>query len=105
MSRMKFSQRKGFTNVSDVIQKDRMTNELRNSLWNILHLLIFLQSGFMSSGRGDSPKIYEFARSLWFGYYKKPIDALPDSPGFILKEIRNYFFSCNWFEVYDFLEF
>ena len=32
----KFSERKGLKPVSEIIQVDSMTAELRNSLWNVL---------------------------------------------------------------------
>jgi DNA-binding transcriptional ArsR family regulator len=48
--------------------------------------------------------MYAFSHALWFHFFKKPADQRPDYPVKILKEIRNFFFECEWYEVYDFLE-
>ena len=108
-----FSQRKGLKPVSEVVQVDSMSEELRNSLWNALDVTIWSTKGFivhahsMGYSLGD---IEEFSQDLWFHYFKKPIDSRPGYDDFdrgtpILKEIRNHFFACRWNEVYDFLEF
>ena len=48
-----------------------------------------------------------FSTSLWFDYFKVPIDSRPDGPNSRLKVIRDYFFSKDrkWFEVYELIEF
>lgn len=38
-------------------------------------------------------------------FFKKPIDTRSSRSDDKLYEIRQYFFSCEWYEVYDFLEF
>ena len=42
---------------------------------------------------------------MWSDFFKKPIDSRPKDNDLILAHIREYFFGCEWFEVYDFLEF
>jgi hypothetical protein len=101
-----FSERKGYKEVSDVIQTESMSTELRNSVWNILDTFIWSIDGFMYSRMNNEAGIHHFSRSLWMNSFKKPIDTLQDkSVEDILLGIRNYFFECKWFEVYDFLEF
>lgn len=100
---LKFSERKGFKAPPDVIQKDFMSEELRNSLWNVLDLIVWRSERFLWNQYGE-PGLASFSRALWFQYFKKPIDSRPDHPHRILGEIRDYFFSCEWYEVYDFLE-
>jgi DNA-binding transcriptional ArsR family regulator len=105
-----FSERKGLKPVRELIQTDSLTEDLRNSLWNGLHVAIWNTEGFLYSQYGSMPKIDSFSEHLWFRYFKKPID---ERPGFyyhdrsvrILKIIRDYFFGAKWNEVYDFLEF
>ena len=92
-----FSQRKGFKPVAEVLQIDSMNSELRNSLWNVLDIEIW------SADRFDS--LDPFCEALWFKFFKKPLDSRPRGNYPILLEIREYFFVCEWFEVYDFLEF
>jgi hypothetical protein len=80
-----------------------MSEELRNSLWSVLDSSVWQVHGFTYELNGN-PVILEFAEALWFGFFKEPIDEIPGSPSDILRTIRNYFFKCTWFEVYDFLE-
>jgi len=100
---VKFSERKGHKPVSRVIQKDGMSVDLRNSLWNVLDLVVWNRQGFIfrQYGKGD---IEAFSQALWFQFFKLPVDSRPDHEDRILAEIREFFFSCKWYEVYDFLE-
>lgn len=101
---MPFSQRKGLKPVSAIIQADSMSADLRNSLWNALNVALWSSTGFVWKQYGEAD-IEPLSRVLWFKYFKKPIDSRPDGNQGILAEIRSYFFGCQWFEVYDFLEF
>jgi hypothetical protein len=100
---MKFSERKGFKKVSEVIQLGSMNSDLRVSLWNALDMALWSSDSFLYKQYGI-PEIVTFAKALWFNYFKKPIDSLPDRSREILKSFRDYFFECEWYEVYDFIE-
>jgi DNA-binding transcriptional ArsR family regulator len=105
-----FSERKGIAPPQQVIQTDGMTDNLRNALWNALHLTVWESAEFMHTRYSTSPKINSFSARLWSDYFKKPIDERPhagytDFSQRILKIIRDYFFSAKWNEVYDFLEY
>jgi len=103
----RFSQRKGYIPVSEVIQVEGMSPELRNSLWNVLDIQLWSTDGYVYRKYGK-PEIEEFSKVLWLLYFRQPIDSRPRGPrsGFdILREIRSYFFECQWYEVYDFIEF
>jgi hypothetical protein len=101
---MKFSQRKGYVAVRKVLQKNQVNDELRNSLWSVIDIMIWKSNYFVVH---DSSRayIYEFSRQLWFEYFKLPVDEIPYRQSDILKIIRDYFFKCEWYEIYDFLEF
>lgn len=99
-----FSQRKGLKITPEAIQIDGMSGELRNSLWNALDIAIWSTEDFLYSRYGP-PEIDSLARSLWFGYFKDPIDTMPDQRSNRLATIRYYFFESQWYEVYDLLEF
>lgn len=105
-----FSERKGIVPQRKTIQTDGMTEELRNSLWNALHLAVWESADFMHDSHGNLPQIDDFSAHLWFKFFKKPIDERPtyahhNRSERILKVIRDYFFAAKWHEVYDFLEF
>lgn len=88
-----------------------MSDELRASLWNVLDTFFWSAHGFVLGRNGGYGRIDEFSRHLWSDYFKKPVDSRPDHvhPRVrgrkILDKIREYFFSCEWSEVYDLLEF
>ncbi|GAB4512211.1 MAG: hypothetical protein Tsb0026_15990 [Sulfuricaulis sp.] len=102
---LKFSERKGFTPVSRIIQTEGMSDELRNSLWNVLHAQIFGKRSFMQWAGDRTPLIFWFSEQIWADYLKKPIDERPELPGSIFDLIRDYFFRVPWYEVYNFIEF
>ncbi len=101
-----FSQRYGYKPVKNVIQIDTMDQDLRNGLWNALDIF------YWSEARPDEPLNDPYNREqkglftlLWLNYFKQPIDTIPDQWDRAHKIIRDYFFSCQWAEVYDIIEF
>src|ERR1700722_4355523 len=102
---MSFSERQGLKPIRQVLQIDSIDTELRNRLWNIL------SDSFPNYEKGytfSHPKnVYflSFCRKLWHEYFKQATDLIPLTPELALNQIRKYFFTCEWFEVYDLLEF
>lgn len=43
--------------------------------------------------------------ALWWGYFKEPLDTLGKYWSRVRDKLRQYFFDCEWYEVYDFVEF
>ncbi len=109
---MKFSERYGYKSVKDIIQTDSMDEPLRNGLWNLLKLYCWdnvnsvygLSPGQYLNGSGNE-KIKYLCERLWFSHFKKPLDELSNDWGEVHKILREYFFGCEWVEVYDFIEF
>lgn len=99
-----FSQRKGLEPVASVIQVGSMNDDLRNSLWNVLDVHLWSTENFVNSQYGEAD-IRSFSAALWFHFFKKPMDTRSIWGNEILKVIRNFFFSCEWNHVYDFVEF
>ena len=103
---MRFSDRIGITQDNNVLQTQGMSDELRNSLWNVLDLFIWGKRSFLLSmydSSGDN--IQNFSYGLWFRYFKQPLDSRPGRDDDILKAIRDYFFESEWYYVYNFLEY
>jgi len=98
-----FSQRKGFKPIKSVMQVNYMDSELRNGLWNALTLFYWNQ---VKDKRISYCKNMEsLFKRLWHEYFKQPIDTLSDYWPNTYAKIRDYFFGCEWYEVYDFIEF
>ena len=110
LSMKSFSERQGIKQVADVVQVGAMNDALRNSLWNALDSVFWSAEGFMFGRHNTEGEINWFSRILWSDYLKLPVDSRPDGayhnrPGRILASIREYFFSCQWSEVYDLIQF
>jgi hypothetical protein len=106
---MKFSERFNFQPIKTQLQLDSIDNDLRNSLWTVLHeTFLELDDNDYSESK---PKYSSVCFNLWIDFFKYPIDTLSVySSGKVMKEIfadflRKWFFKAKWFEVYDLLEF
>ncbi len=105
---MRFSERYGYKPVREIIQKENIDDDLKNSLWNAYHLII-LESGEFNSSIHPSINnynLYPLFLSYWVTLLKKPVDEIPHTVSDTQRIIRNYFFKkFEWFEIYDFIEF
>lgn len=103
---MRFSQRQGLKPVKSAIQIDSMDGPLRNSLWNVLQSIVWDSHQDRGSyGYTKHSNLYDLFRAYWSDYFKATTDQIPDYTGNAVKVVREYFFKCQWFEVYDFIEF
>ena len=106
---LKFSERYGYRSVRELIQLESMDEPLRNCLWSLLKVHVW--------DRVDNPyhshtlvsdqnrPIKTLCIRIWLHYFKHPLDTLGDDWRKVLSVLRDYFFSCQWYEIYDFLEF
>jgi len=104
-----FSQRKGFTSAAKALQLEAIDEELRNSLWSALHDVYFNQWNHTDSYSGGylSPQgqqIRVLLETIWCEHFKQPSDTVPHWPE-IIAHTRTFYFKCDWYEVYDLLEF
>lgn len=99
---MLFSQRKGLKSVKNVIQTDFMDLDLRAGLWNVLSLYCWetMKQSFVS----EDKRIETVCKLLWIRYFKQTVDSINAFWPQTLAEIKKYFFECQWYEVYDFIE-
>ena len=99
---MKFSERIGKTQVKTEMQLEGMDDDLRIALWNICDL-VYLNALKYTHNLSDTGFISLY-NNLWHTFFKKAIDTMPLNNSTLISEIRQWFFNCQWFEVYDFLE-
>lgn len=111
---MKFSQRMRITSSEKILQKESIDTDLMNSLWSVLSTFYwdrFNKHKWDMGARGDYISRSNLAglfRSLWMHYFKLPTDTIPSlyyDSGNGLAILRENFFSSDWYEVYDFIEF
>ncbi len=107
---MRFSQRIGKREIKTELEKEGLSQELRNSLWTLI-LEYTIGTKPDSSGYGEkfSKKSY-FFRSVWINFFKRPIDNLPVLYGEVsysdaISDVREWFFTSDWDLVLDFVEF
>jgi len=100
----RFSERKGLTKVKEKIQIDSITSDLRIRIWNVLDYYYW-----KSNERKKFPLLKGYSRilftRLWHNYFKEPVDTLTFKWNRDLSKVRFRFFNCDWFELYDFIEF
>lgn len=98
---MRFSERKGLKLTRVDIQIESMDGALRTGLWNMLLLSCWNEIPVRRLSEDAHWQI--FLHLIWMDL-GRPIDTLPDHWPHALEELRQHFFSCQWYEVYDFLE-
>jgi hypothetical protein len=104
---MRFSQRNGYKQGTKIAQWESMDVDLLNGLWNMI--LIF-QFNKYQCPRGaynqiDGSNIAALADQIWVFYLKSPLDKRPMFWDRYQEIVRAYFYSAQWYEVYDFVEF
>lgn len=104
---VQFSERYGYQPVRGIVQVDSVDEALRNCLWSVLDVHIWdkVQRPVYGSLFECNPEIEILCKRIWFSYFKLPLDTLKNDWRFIYEKLRAYYFGCEWFEVYDFVEF
>ncbi|MFH1428367.1 MAG: hypothetical protein ABIH39_01355, partial [Candidatus Margulisiibacteriota bacterium] len=109
-----FSKRHGYKEVSNVLQVESMSDDLRNSLWNCMVKHYFNENNAVRGNNGYglgfkgpwlSETLYTTIEQFWINYLKKPVDQINDHWDTMNKIIRDMFFMGDWHFVYDLIEF
>lgn len=104
----RFSQRKGYKPVRDTIQRESMDDALRNKLWNVITDFLLHKDNrtiYRDTYRNNRINLEDFYKIIWHSYFKYTFDENINNWRNARSFIRQYFFKCEWFEVYDFIEF
>lgn len=101
---MRFSERIGKRQVKIDFQMDSMDMDLRNGLWNIVTLFITYPMKENTQGLYNS-KFKELIEKIWILFFKEPIDQIPYYTDGIADELKKRFYSWDYLEVYDFIDF
>lgn len=99
-----FSKRRGITPAKKSLQIDSMDDDLRNCLWNIIKInfidLLLTDDNYTYKGTFNT-----FFFMLWLYFFKNTVDTKPIIHNQMIDFIREFFFKCKWYTVYNFLEF
>lgn len=109
---MKFSERYGYKKIRELVQIDSIDEPLRNALWSLLKIHVWdhvyytsgVYGGYYLSNESNRD-LHVLCERMWFNYFKKPLDQLDSKWTKVLEQLRTYFFQCEWYEAYDFIEF
>ena len=102
---MRFSERYGYKPIREIIQKESIDNQLKNALWSILHSFIWSRvTHQVTFSHTRNSNIYNLIHAYWFNIFKRPTDTIPLKTPDSIKIIRDYFFNCEWFDIYSFIE-
>lgn len=102
---LKFSDRMGYTKPKSVLQIKSIDEDLRNGIWNCLTINIFNKL----AERGENYEAFRvmeyLIEKLWIDFFIFPLDQSPSTKYAFIESIRAWFFKCEWYKVYNFIEF
>ena len=106
---MRFSQRRGLENVREAMQVGSMDDDLRVSLWNVVHTVIWEHDDYLRqmglTALGNRPTQFGlWARSVFIDVWKMPLSSIPPTEKAALKAIEKDFMGLEWCKVYDLIE-
>lgn len=106
---MRFSERYGYKKPRESFQIDSVDTQLRNALWNLLTVHVWenvhSSHGFRFLSDELNGPIRNLCRDIWIDHLGLPLDTLDDNWDRVYPKLREHFYACSWFEVYDFIQF
>ncbi|MGB3076526.1 MAG: hypothetical protein WBB36_14455, partial [Chitinophagales bacterium] len=100
----RFSERIGKKQFRSIVQKEEIDEILKNYLWN--GLLNFIFNKFQEKYWRDVGSTQrKFGQQLWMHFFNQRMDEFPNNGMELFVKLKNFFFQCQWFEIYDLIEF
>lgn len=92
-----FSERNNLVPDEQIIQLESANKKLRTSVFNALYVHMSL----------DDPYSWDetLARQFWILLWRNPLDRFPNNPYEFGQILKQSLLSCEWFGVYDAIEF
>ena len=104
-----FSQRMGIKPIKKLTRDIPIDEGLRNQLWNALSQFYWNYDPYQSQRSGnywsDNEIVNNFVIAIWTDYLNNRLDKLGQYWNEPFSEIEEYYFDCEWNEVFDFIEF
>ncbi|HMS39130.1 MAG TPA: hypothetical protein PKE69_02810 [Pyrinomonadaceae bacterium] len=99
---MRFSERNGYKKVLKTIERESISIEIRNQIWNFLYINIW----HLQKNEIISMIIWgNFYNDFHLLFLKSPIDFVETEHQKSLRVFRKYFFDLEWHEFLDLIEF
>jgi len=99
---MKFSDRVGITKIKTELQIELIDDVLRTRIYNIIILLLINKLGYYID---ESDSFYRLIKLMWHYFFKLDFDTIPPTGDSFNSYLKKYFMECEWYEVYNLLEF
>jgi len=100
---MRFSERIGKRQKKVDIQIDSIDQDLKNGIWNTL--CIFINEPMVQQKWISNSGYKSLIDSIWFSFFIEPIDQIPVSTQRVVGELRKRFYTWDYLEIYDFIDF
>lgn len=97
-----FSERYGYAAPQGMPIPEQLKKETIHRLWSVFFILKYQDEDDYFD---MSVEFANYARRLWFRFYKLPVDQIPAGGKEVVKFIRHSFYHYNWLETIEFLEF
>jgi hypothetical protein len=101
----RFSERIGKRELRTTIQVDSMDAELANSIWNVLDHYIYQPMIKEETNSMAYSRYYDLFHAIWFSFLKFPTDQMPHDKFSLVNQMRKHWFSWNYLDKYDFIDF
>lgn len=95
----------GITLVKKDIQLEAIDPELLNGLWNVFRRNFLEEIGHEYKPTNQSPAAEHYCYKLWHEFFKGKVENIPYQYLDTIKAIRDYFYTFQWFHVYDIIDF
>jgi hypothetical protein len=93
----RFSERIGVKSLPTSIQMEGMSEELRNSLWNLIYKL-YKHDNYGKWWANVAEHVAQY-------FLKIPVDEVPYDDFYCHKWMKERFYKLEWYEVYELIEF
>jgi hypothetical protein len=100
-----FSQRIGKTPIKSVIQTDTIDEDLKNALWNGLTIFYWNDKVKVDWIENNQDDTIVFLTRIWIDFFKNRLDEMPKLFDHLQAVIKKFFYKCEWYQIYDFIEF
>jgi AbiJ-like protein len=106
----RFSDRNNYTKARDVLQIENMDNDLRTAIKNLIYLDNLNVINNTREEKTVERFIYQITE-IWTNFFRKDVfELLPESRANIrsyefIKYFREWIDTCQWYEVYNLIEF
>lgn len=101
--RKRFSERNGYKQIRESLQITSINEDLKSRLWNAFKYF-YIDSIEINIGNIKYERDYNFFKELYDEFFKT-YEVPEKYMQFLYKNLLKRFFSLQWYEIYDFIEY